>query len=251
MRLRIPLHDLWWLISRAAGVTAIVLITVAVVLGLAMASRSLRSPRNRRLAMRLHEDIALVALAAIAVHGLALLGDAWLKPGLAGIAIPFVISYRPALTGLGIIGGYVTMLLALSFYLRRVIGARRWRKLHRLMLGAWALAAIHAIGTGTDGGSLWLRAIVLAPAPLIAYLLVARLLGGRSAASRATAASAGGSAASRATAAAPGDGVGGRAGAPAALRVRSVHDGAEGRRRPAGRRRIAGQLEPEGGSGAG
>ena len=43
----------------------------------------------------LHEHLALTALAAIAVHGLALLGDHWLKPGWRGITIPFELSYRP------------------------------------------------------------------------------------------------------------------------------------------------------------
>ena len=41
------------------------------------------------------------ALVAIAVHGVTLLGDRWLHPGLAGIAVPFAMGYRPSFTGLG------------------------------------------------------------------------------------------------------------------------------------------------------
>lgn len=172
-----PLHLLWWLVSRASGVVALVLISLSVLIGLAMAAKVIRRPGRKRALVRLHEHLALVALVAIAVHGLALLGDGWLKPGLRGISVPFALSYRPAFTGLGIIGGYLGVLLGPSFYLRRRIGARRWRKLHRATVLVWALSAVHAIGSGTDSKAVWLRCVVLAPLVPIVYLLALRLLG--------------------------------------------------------------------------
>ena len=57
-------------------------------------------------------------LIAIAAHGLLLLGDSYLRPGLAGIALPFVMSNQPVWTGLGIIGGWLAAILGLSFYVR-------------------------------------------------------------------------------------------------------------------------------------
>jgi sulfoxide reductase heme-binding subunit YedZ len=168
--------DVWWLISRASGVIAIVLISVGVLLGLAMAAKTLRTPNRKRAAVRLHEDLALLALAAIGVHGLTLLGDHWLRPGLAGITVPFALSYRPAFTGAGIIAGYLALLLGPTFYLRRRIGARRWRSLHRFTALVWVLAVVHALGSGSDAGRLWMRAIVLMPVPAVAYLLTVRVL---------------------------------------------------------------------------
>jgi sulfoxide reductase heme-binding subunit YedZ len=172
-----PLQYLWWLVSRASGIVAIVLISLSVVIGLAMAAKVLRRPNLKRAAARLHEHLALVALAAIAVHGLALLGDQWLKPGWRGITIPFALSYRPGFTGIGIIAGYLAVLLGPSFYLRRRIGARRWRKLHRATVIVWLLSVVHALGAGSDGAKLWLRAVVLAPLAPIVFLLVVRMLG--------------------------------------------------------------------------
>jgi methionine sulfoxide reductase heme-binding subunit len=219
MKLRVPFHDLWWLIARASGVIALVLISSAVVLGLAMAAKTLRNPAHRRAVMKLHEDMALIALVAIVAHGLALIGDTWLKPGLSGIVVPFAMSYRPVFTGLGIVAGYLALLLGPSFYLRRLIKARRWRKLHRLTPVVWVLAAIHTLGSGTDGGRFWLRAVVLGPLPVLAYLLIVRLFtpGSRPAARTASA---------HVTVAAGGHSAG---------------------RRPAGRRRVTGQLETESG----
>lgn len=171
-----PINYVWWLVSRASGIIGLLLITLSVLVGLAMASRVLGRPGLKRAAARLHEHVALAALVAIGVHGLALLGDHWLRPGWRGIAVPFAMSYRPPFTGVGIIGGYLALLLGPSFYLRRRIGARRWRKLHRAVAVTWLLSAVHALGAGSDGHALWLRALVIVPSVPIVYLFVRRML---------------------------------------------------------------------------
>lgn len=175
MTQRDPTKVLWWLVSRASGIVALVLISASVLIGLALATKVLRGPKLKRALVRLHEHLALVALVAIALHGLALLGDHWLKPGLRGVAVPFAMGYRPQFTGLGIVAGYLALLLGPSFYLRRRIGVRRWRRLHRGTVLVWVLAVIHALGAGSDGTTVWLRAVVLVPGLPIVYLLALRV----------------------------------------------------------------------------
>lgn len=179
-----PASYLWWLVSRAAGVVALVLISLSVLIGLVMANKLLRRPGLRRGAVRTHEHVALMALIAIGAHGLSLLGDHWLKPGLSGITIPFAISYRPAFLGIGIIGGYLALLLGPSFYLRRRIGARRWRKVHTLIALAWIMSVVHTIGAGSDAHKLWLQLVIVTPGVLIVYLLALRVLSSGSGVSR-------------------------------------------------------------------
>lgn len=171
-----PTGVLWWLVSRASGILALVLICLSVVIGLAMATKVARPPGLKRACARLHEHIALIAIVAIAVHGLALLGDHWLKPGLRGIAVPFAISYRTQFTGLGIVAAYLAVLLGPSFYFRRRIGARRWRQLHRATVVVWILTVIHTLGAGSDRATPWLRGIVLGTGIPIVYLLTLRVL---------------------------------------------------------------------------
>ncbi len=174
-----PTVYLWWLVSRASGIVALGVITATVLLGLTMSAKLLRRPGLGRTLVSLHEHLALVGLGAIAVHGLALLGDPWLHPGIGGLTIPFTLAYKPLATGLGIVAGYLAALLGLSFYARRRIGVRLWRRLHRATILVWVLGAVHTLGAGSDAGTLWLRALVLAPAVPIAYLFVLRMLGGR------------------------------------------------------------------------
>jgi methionine sulfoxide reductase heme-binding subunit len=182
-----PIHVIWWLVSRASGILALTLISLSVLMGLAMATRVLRRTAVKRAVARLHEHTALLALAAIGAHGGSLLGDRWLNPGWGGITVPFALSYRPAFTGLGIIAGYLAALLGPSFYLRKRIGPRRWRMLHRATVLVWVLSAAHTLGSGSDSSQLWLRCIVLAPLVPIVYLLVVRLLPGAARRSRAAA----------------------------------------------------------------
>jgi sulfoxide reductase heme-binding subunit YedZ len=174
-----PTPYLWWLASRASGIVALALVTVAVILGLTMSSRLLRRPGIGRTLLSLHEHVALVGLGAIAVHGLTLLGDPWLRPGLRGLTVPFAMSYRPLYTGLGILSGYLAALLGLSFYARRRIGARLWRKAHRATVLVYLLGLVHAIGSGTDASAVWFRWWALATTPVIAGLFLYRAFGPR------------------------------------------------------------------------
>ena len=129
-----PANYPFWLAARSAGIVAFLLIAASVMLGLFLASNLSRRPGRpglKRDLVTVHQQMTLTALALIAVHGLCLLGDKWLKPGVVGIAVPFTISYRPLWVGMGIIGGYLAATLGLTYYARRRIGARRWRQMHR------------------------------------------------------------------------------------------------------------------------
>jgi methionine sulfoxide reductase heme-binding subunit len=172
MRSHDPVEYAWWLSSRAAGVVAFALISLSVLLGLAMANRLVRG----RGAVKLHEHLALAGLVAIAVHGIALLGDSWLNPGLTGLLIPFTLDYEPVFTGLGILAGYLAALLGLSFYVRRRVGAKRWRSLHRWTVLVYVLGVIHTLGAGSDAEAPWLRAVLLATGTPILFLFLLRVL---------------------------------------------------------------------------
>ena len=173
---RDPMDYGWWLASRASGLVALALITLSVTLGLAMAGRVSREPRLRRALLSVHEHAAVAGLIAIAVHGITLLGDTWLHPGPVGISVPFAMDYKPLFTGLGIVAGYLAAALGLSFYARRKIGNKLWRKLHRATILVYVLAVVHTLGAGSDASEPWLRVAMLVTGAPILYLLVVRML---------------------------------------------------------------------------
>jgi sulfoxide reductase heme-binding subunit YedZ len=157
---------------------AYLLLSASVVLGLVMAARL--APLGARADLRvLHERVALLALGAVGAHGLLLLPDTWLRPGLHELVIPFTATYRPVWTGLGICAGYLAAGLSLSYYARRRLGTRRWRNAHRLIPVAWAMAAVHVIGAGTDAVSLWLQVVLALTITAVITLLLQRWWLGR------------------------------------------------------------------------
>lgn len=169
----------WWLASRASGLLALVLVTISVGIGLTMSGKLMRRPGLSRKLMAVHEQTALAGLIAIAVHGITLLGDPWLHPGVAGVTVPFAMEFRTAFTGLGIIAGYLAAFLGLSFYIRKRVGPKLWRKAHRATVVVYALGLAHALGAGTDASAVWFRWWVILTTPVIGGLFVYRVLSGR------------------------------------------------------------------------
>jgi len=169
-----PGQHLFWLSSRAFGVVAMVLVSLSVGVGLALAGRISKRPGMARRLKQLHESLALAGLLAIALHGLLLLGDSYLRPGLAGIAIPFALGHRMVWTGLGVIAGWMSAVIVGSFYVRRWIGVKVWRWLHRWTLAVYGLGIVHTLGSGTDATSAWLIALLALTAAPVAVVATLR-----------------------------------------------------------------------------
>ncbi len=166
----------WWLASRASGIVALVLVTVSVAIGLMMAGKLARRPGMPRVLTAIHEQTALAGLLAIAVHGITLIGDPWLNPGANGVLVPFTMDYRPFWTGLGTIAGVLALVLGLSFYARKNIGTRLWRKAHRATILVYFLAIAHTLGAGTDASTVWMRWWLIATTPPIVALFIYRVI---------------------------------------------------------------------------
>jgi ferredoxin-NADP reductase len=171
-----PAHHAWWLGSRSAGIVALLCVTLSVAVGLAMAGRVSRRPRLARALMAVHQQTALVGLVAIAVHGITLLGDRFIDPGLAGIAVPFVIDHEPLWTGLGVVGGWLAAALGLSYWIRDRIGPALWRKLHRATILVYVLSVAHTLGSGTDASEPWMRVLLVATGAPVLFLFLMRVL---------------------------------------------------------------------------
>jgi sulfoxide reductase heme-binding subunit YedZ len=168
---------LYWITSRAAGIAALVVSSMTVCVGLLMGGRFVKS---HHLDLRVtHEALSLATLAALAIHGLTLIGDDYLHPSLGDVSIPFLGSYETLWTSTGIVAFWLLAILGLSYYARTRIGVQRWRRLHRFAALAWIMGIVHSLGEGTDAGQTWflaMTAIVVVP-PLV--LLLVRTFGFR------------------------------------------------------------------------
>jgi sulfoxide reductase heme-binding subunit YedZ len=123
-----------------------------------------------------HEMLSLSVIVAIAVHGLVLVGDGVLHPSLLDVTVPFAWSYMRLATTLGIVAGWALIFLGLSFYARDRIGRARWKVIHRFTLLAWVAGVVHTIVEGTDAGTVWYIALLVATTAPVLVLLVIRIV---------------------------------------------------------------------------
>ena len=147
------------------------------VLGLAMSGRLAHRPGLPAKLKHFHESAMLVTLGLIVAHGGLLLFDSYLRPGLAGITLPFALSYRPLFTGVGIIAGWLAAILGLSFLrAQERIGVKTWRFMHRFTIVVYLLALVHVIGSGTDARSPWMMALLTVLTAPIVFAFTYRML---------------------------------------------------------------------------
>ena len=169
----VPDH-LFWITSRAAGTAALLLSSLAVCVGLLFGGKLVKGRPDLR---HLHEALSLATIVALVVHAVALLGDSYLRPSIADIAIPFVSGYMRLWTTVGIVARLGHDRPRPLLLRADRIGQQRWKKLHRLTALAWLAGLAHSFGEGTDAGETWFivaTAIVVVPAFV---LLIVRHLG--------------------------------------------------------------------------
>ena len=129
-------HDpTFWLLARAAGLTAYALLALSVLVGLVLKSRPFARLRPA-VATELHKTLALTGLGAVVMHAVALVLDSTVKVSLAALVVPGLVSYRPPAVAAGVVAGWLFILVTGSFWLRKRIGTRVWRRLH------WATYAL-------------------------------------------------------------------------------------------------------------
>ena len=169
-------HDpTFWLLARSAGLTAYVLLTLSVLAGLVLKSRPSR--RLRAAAVTdLHKTLALTSIAALALHGVALVLDTTVKITVPALLVPGLVSYRPAAVAAGVAGGWLLVAITSSFWLRRRIGVAVWRRLHWLTYALFALATAHGITAGSDAYQPWARDLYLGAVGAVAAATVWRAL---------------------------------------------------------------------------
>lgn len=164
-----------WLVARASGLVAFGLLTLSVWLGLAMSTRLL-GPRRQKGLFGWHQTLVWTALSMVGLHILAVLSDPVLHFGLGAVLVPLAAPWHPLGIAAGVTAGWLTLMLALSFRLKRRLGHRTWRLLHYASFAAFALFLGHALAVGTDLRGLTGPIVAALAAGPVVWLSLARLL---------------------------------------------------------------------------
>jgi predicted ferric reductase len=170
--------SIYWYLTRSTGAVALLLLTVAIVLGVLDVQR-VSTPRWPRFVIdSVHRNVSLLAMVFLVLHILTSVLDSFAPIGLIEAFIPFVGSYRPFWLGLGAVSFDLILAVVLTSLMRQRMGFATWRAIHWLTYASWPIALLHGLGTGSDVKSTWLLLLSIGCAAAVAAAVLARVLRG-------------------------------------------------------------------------
>ncbi|MGF1647961.1 MAG: ferric reductase-like transmembrane domain-containing protein [Kineosporiaceae bacterium] len=167
---------------RASGVVALALLSLSVALG--AVSSVLRLPDRaaglpRFAVQAVHRDVSLLALVLLAVHAVASVFHTFVDIRWVDAVVPFTGPYEPLWIGLGTLALDLLVVAAVAAALRHRLGPRTWRVVHGTAYAAWVLAAVHAIGIGTDVDRTWAWGVAASCLLVVVAAVARRVQAGR------------------------------------------------------------------------
>ncbi len=167
----------FWYLSRGSAFVALSLLWLSMALGLMISNKMARIWPGVPASYAIHEYVSLLGLVFSIFHGLIILGDHYIQFTLVQILIPFATNgYRPFMVGMGQLGFYIWLLLALSFYIRDRIGQKTWRVLHYVSFAIYCIAFYHGFTSGTDTNTPWAQIYYWFSASSLIFLLIYRII---------------------------------------------------------------------------
>ena len=148
---------IWWYVTRAAGLMGYLLFWLSTVWGFAISSKIFDSFLERMFTFDFHEHLSLLSLGFLGLHVAVLLIEKVEPLSLTEVLVPFVSTYRPFWTGIGIITFYLTVLVTITFYIRKWISMKTFRVIHYLSVAAYFGALLHSVYAGTDTSLTWVQ----------------------------------------------------------------------------------------------
>jgi sulfoxide reductase heme-binding subunit YedZ len=137
-------------LTRATGLVALVLLSMAVVLGILCSVGWVSDRWPRFVSQSVHRDVSLLCLVLIVIHVVTTVADGYVPIGLFDAVIPFRSPYRTVWVGLGACAFDVFLAVAVTSGVRRRIGAKAWRTVHWAAYACWPIALFHSLGSGSD-----------------------------------------------------------------------------------------------------
>lgn len=164
-----------WYVTRAAAVTAYVLLLLAVDLGILRSMAHELSVRVSWMLDEVHQFISLLAGAFVALHLLALLFDPFIPFSPLNLLLPLDQPYKRIAVDLGVLALYGLVVVLVSSWLRRRIAQRTWRRLHYVSFAVFFLITLHGLLAGSDAGQPWMHALYVGAAASVLFLVVVRI----------------------------------------------------------------------------
>jgi DMSO/TMAO reductase YedYZ heme-binding membrane subunit len=167
-------HALWYL-TRGTGISAMILVTASVLIGIAASMRAGGVRMPRFVVSGLHRNVSLLTVAFIVVHVVTTVLDAYAPISFLNAIIPFSSSYRTLWLGLGALAFDIILALVITSLVRVRIGLKTWRGIHWFAYACFPIVVVHALGTGSDASRRWMDLTTTVCVALVVIAILARL----------------------------------------------------------------------------
>jgi predicted ferric reductase len=148
------MSHLGWYVARSAGLIAWVLLTAAVLWGLALSSKALGRRPHPAWLLDLHRCLGALATTFTVVHVLAVVADNYVHFTALSVLIPFVSTWRPGAIAWGVVSLYLVVAIEVTSLARKHLPKRAWRAVHFASLPLFLTATVHGVTAGSDTTSL-------------------------------------------------------------------------------------------------
>lgn len=168
--------SVWWVTARVSGIVAYLLLVASMTSGIVLKSRLVQRVATPVARMEWHRMLALLALALVGVHGVALVMDSYISITPADLLIPGGVDYRTWWVSAGVIATWLMLFVIVTAMMRADVGARWWKTIHYASYALFVAATAHGLMAGTDSGQLWMLALYIGATALVCGMALRRAI---------------------------------------------------------------------------
>ncbi|HEY8018878.1 MAG TPA: hypothetical protein VIG53_05205 [Actinomycetota bacterium] len=163
-----------WILLRAAGVGAYVMLFMAVAWGLVATTAVVTKRVSKPAANMFHQFVATTGLVLLGVHLGILLIDAYMPFHILDLLVPMRSTFRPIAITAGVLAMYATVAVMVSSWVRKKLSTKVWRSIHLLAVPAFTLALAHGVFSGTDTQRWWMWGMYALTGLIVVFLVIVR-----------------------------------------------------------------------------
>lgn len=165
-----------WYLNRGTGVVLLVLMSLTTILGVLATGRAFVPLWPRFVTQGLHRALGAITLGLVVAHAVSAVVDEYVDIRWWQAIVPFGATYQPFWLALGTIGLDLTVLVAVTAWLRNRATGRSWRAVHLTSYLAWGVSVLHGLGIGTDSTRPWMLWLNVGCVALVGLAVIARLV---------------------------------------------------------------------------
>ncbi len=181
--------QVWWYVSRSAGIVAWVLVTLSVCWGLFISTKAVAKASVPARLLDLHRFLGGFAVIFTGVHLVGLVADNYVYFGWSELFVPMASTWKAGAVAWGIVAFYLLIAVELTSLAMKRLPRRLWLTVHRSSFLLFVFGTYHGLLAGTDHENVWYRMSVVASVNVVAFLTILLIMAKRKAALDAASAS--------------------------------------------------------------